>query len=87
MMPFITRYGIASFEEPYLLTLSQNQEEVTGFGEHRVIIDILQDALFEDGKSYSVKYSCYFNPVSVNLLALVFTMVGPLVVAVNVFIH
>ena len=64
-----------------LLTQSQNREEVTGFGEHRVVIDILQDALFEDTKSYGVKYSRYFNPVSVNLLALVFAMVGPLTAA------
>ena len=47
-----------------------------GFGEHHVIIDTLQDTLFEDSKSYGVKYSHYFNPISVNLLALVFTMVG-----------
>ena len=49
-----------------------------GFGEHHVIIDTLRDMLFEDSKSYGVKYSCYFNPISVNLLAIVFTMVGAL---------
>ena len=49
-----------------------------GFGEHRVVIDILRDALFEDSKSYGVKYNRYFDPISINLLALVFTMVGPL---------
>ncbi|KAF8496401.1 hypothetical protein F5888DRAFT_1804099 [Russula emetica] len=53
----------------------KNQEEVLGFGEHRVIIDILRDALFNDNKSYGVKYSWYFNPISINLLALVFTMI------------
>ena len=61
-----------------ILTQSQNQEGVTGFGEHPIIIAILQDALFEDSKSYGVKYSHYFDPVSTNLLALVFTMVCPL---------
>lgn len=61
-----------------VLTQSQNQKDVTGFGEHRVIIDILRDALFEDGKSDGVKYKRYFDPIPVNLLALVFTMVGPL---------
>jgi len=60
-----------------VLTQPQNQEDVTGFGEHRIIIAILQDALFEDTKSYGVKYRHHFNPVSVNLLALVFTMVSP----------
>lgn len=65
-----------------ILTQSQNREEVTGFGEHHVIIDILRDALFEDTKSYGVKYSRYFDPISVNLLALVFTMVRPLAAAV-----
>lgn len=66
-----------------ILTQSQNQETVTGFAEHRVIIAILQDALFEDNKCYGVKYSRYFNPISINMLALVFTMVRliPLVLA------
>jgi hypothetical protein len=36
---------------------------------------ILQDAVFEDHKSYGVTYKQYFNPISVNTLALVFTMV------------
>ena len=58
-----------------VLIKSQNQEDVTGFGEHHIIITILQDALFEDNKSYGVKYKQYFNPISINLLALVFTMV------------
>lgn len=58
-----------------MLTLPQNQEDVTGFGEHRVVIAILQDALFDDNKSYGVKYNSYFDPISINLLALVFTMV------------
>ena len=58
-----------------ILTQSQNQETVTGFAEHQVIIAILQNALFEDNKCYSVKYSHYFNPISINMLALVFTMV------------
>ncbi len=49
-----------------------------GFGEHPIIINILRDALFEDARSYSVKYSQYFDPISVNLLALIFTMVGRL---------
>ncbi|KAH9983682.1 hypothetical protein BJV77DRAFT_966646 [Russula vinacea] len=53
----------------------KNQEDVTGFGEHRIIVTILQDALFEDNKSYGVKYKQYFNPISINLLALVFTMI------------
>jgi len=48
-----------------------------GFSENCIVIDILRDALFEESKSYGVKYSCYFNPVSINLLVLVFTMVGP----------
>jgi uncharacterized protein DUF6532 len=61
-------------------TQSQNQEGIAGFGEHCIIIDILQGALFEDSKSYGVKFSRYFNPISTNLLALVFTMVGPLAV-------
>jgi hypothetical protein len=60
----------------------QNWEAVTGFGEHPVVIDILRDAVFEDSKSYGVKYSRYFNPISVNLLVLVFTMVGPLAATV-----
>lgn len=60
-----------------ILTQSQNQEAVTGFAEHRVILDILKDALFEDNKCYGVKYSRYFNPISINTLALVFTMVCP----------
>ena len=77
MMPFITRYTITLLSRN-VLTQSQNQEEAMGFGEHRVVIDILRDALFEDTKSYGVKYSRYFNPVSINLLALVFTMVCPL---------
>jgi len=47
-----------------------------------IVIDILRDAVFEDSKSYGVKYSRYFNPISVNLLALVFTMVGPLAATV-----
>lgn len=75
-MPFITRYAITLLLRT-VLTQSQNQEEVTGFGEHRIVIDILKDALFEDTKSYGVKYSRYFDPLSINLLALVFTMVRP----------
>jgi len=74
MMPFITRYVITLLLRA-VLTQSQNQEEVTGFGEHRIIVDILRDALFDDSKSYGVKYSRYFNPISINLIALVFTMV------------
>ena len=54
----------------------QNYEEVTGFGKHPIIINILQDMLFEDARSYSVRYSQYLDPLSVNLLVLVFTMVG-----------
>jgi hypothetical protein len=79
-MLFITRYEITLLSRTVLMR-SQNQEDVTGFGEHRIVIDILRDALFEDSKSYGVKHSCYFNTISVNLLALVFTMVGPLAVA------
>src|SRR5713226_6774606 len=56
----------------------QNYEEITGFGEHPIIINILRDALFKDARSYGVKYSRYFDPISVNLLALVFMMVGHL---------
>ena len=74
MMPFVTRYVITLLLRA-VLTQSQNQEEVTGFGEHRIIVDILRDALFDDSKSYGVKYSRYFNPISINLIALVFTMV------------
>jgi Domain of unknown function (DUF6532) len=81
-MLFITRYATASLLRTSL-TQSQNQDDVTGFGEHRVIIDILQDALFDDSKSYGVKYSHHFNPISINLLALVFTMVGCLAAAAN----
>jgi len=58
-----------------------------GFGEHCIVIDILQDVLFEDSRSYGIKYSCYFNPISVNLLALVFTMVGPLTAAAILITH
>jgi Domain of unknown function (DUF6532) len=76
MIPFITRYVIILLLWT-VLNHSQNWEEVTGFGEHRVITDILRDTLFKDSKSYGVKYNCYFNPISVNLLALVFTMVHP----------
>jgi len=54
----------------------QNYKEITGFGEHPIIINILRDVLFEDARSYGVKYSQYFDPISVNLLALVFMMVG-----------
>jgi hypothetical protein len=79
-MLFITRYEITLLSRTVLMR-SQNQEDVTGFGEHRIVIDILRDALFEDSKSYGVKHSRYFNTISVNLLALVFTMVGPLAVA------
>jgi hypothetical protein len=78
MMPFITRYPIISLSRTVLTEL-QNQEDVTGFSEHHIIIDILRDALFKDNKSYGVKYHHYFNPVSVNLLALVFTMVSLIV--------
>src|SRR6267154_2890880 len=74
MMPFITRHAITSLSRT-VLTQSQNQKDVTGFGENHIIIDILRDALFDDTKSYGVKYSWYFNPISTNLLALVFTMV------------
>jgi len=35
-------------------------------------------ALFDDAKSYGVRFSNYFNPIFTNLLALVFTMVCPL---------
>jgi hypothetical protein len=80
MMLFITKYEITLLSRTVLMR-SQNQEDVTGFGEHRIVIEILRDALFEDSKSYGVKHSRYFNPISVNLLALVFTMVGPLAVA------
>ncbi len=59
----------------------QNQGEVISFGEQHVIIDILQDVLFDNAKSYGIKFSNYFNPISTNLLALVFTMVWPLVAA------
>lgn len=79
-MLFITKYEITSLSRT-TLTQSQNQEDVLGFGEHRIVIDILRDALFESSKSYGVKHSRYFNPISVNLLALVFTMVGPLALA------
>jgi hypothetical protein len=79
-MPFITRYVTALLLRT-VLTQSQNREEVTGFGKHHVIITILQDALFEDSKSYGVKYSHLFNPISANLLVLVFTMVGCLAAA------
>ena len=78
MTPFITRHAITSLSRT-VLTQSQNQEDVTGFGENRIIIDILRDALFDDTKSYGVKYSWYFNLISTNLLALVFTMVCLLV--------
>jgi len=61
-----------------VLTQFQNYEEVTGFGEHPIIINILQDMLFEDARSYGVRYSRYFDPISVNLLVLIFTMVGHL---------
>ena len=46
---------------------------------------ILQDVVFEDHKSYGIMYKQYFNPISVNMLALVFTMVRliPLVARVN----
>jgi hypothetical protein len=64
-----------------VLTQSQNQEQVIGFAEHRIVTEILQDALFVDTKSYGVKHSRYFNPIPVNLLALVFTMVGSLAAA------
>src|SRR5258707_6696827 len=56
----------------------QNYKEIMGFGEHPIIINILRDMLFEDARSYGVKYSRYFDPISVNLLALVFMMVGRL---------
>ena len=65
-----------------VLTQSQNLEEVKGFGEHHDIMDIFCDALFKDKKTYGVKYSKYFNSISINLLAPVFTMVGTLAVAV-----
>ena len=55
----------------YITMLLQGQVE------NRIVIDILRDALFEESKSYNVKYSRYFNPVSINLLALMFMMVGP----------
>jgi len=53
-----------------------------GFSEHCIIIDILQDTLFKDNKSYGIKYKYYFNPISVNLLVLVFMMVGVLAAVV-----
>ncbi|KAF8469362.1 hypothetical protein DFH94DRAFT_685318 [Russula ochroleuca] len=53
----------------------KNQEDVTGFSEHHIVMATIQDALFEDSKSFGVKFSRYFNPISINLLALVFTMI------------
>lgn len=45
-MFFITRYVFTSLLKT-VLTQSQNREEVTGFGEHHVVINILRDALFD----------------------------------------
>ena len=80
MMPFITRCVITSLSR-IVLTQPQNKGEATGFGEHCIVIDILRDALFADNSSYGVKYSWYFDPISVNLLVLVFTAVGFLAAA------
>src|SRR5260370_34078313 len=80
MTPFITKCAITSLLRAILMKF-RNQEELTGFGEHRVVIDILQDALFDDAKSYGVRFSIYFKPITTNLLALVFTMVRPLAAA------
>jgi hypothetical protein len=65
------------------LTRYQNQEDVTGFSEHHIVMATIQDALFEDSKSFGVKFSRYFNPISINLLALVFTMVCCYLVTTN----
>ncbi len=80
MMPFITKCAITSLLRAILMKF-QNWEKLTGFGKHHVVIDILQDVPFDDTKSYGVRFSNYFNPISTNLLALVFTMVCPLAAA------
>jgi uncharacterized protein DUF6532 len=80
MTPFITKCAITSLLRA-ILTKFQNREELMGFGKHCVILDILQDALFDDAKSYGIKFSNYFNPISINLLALIFMMVHPLAAA------
>jgi len=80
MTPFITKCAITSLLRAILMKF-QNWEKLTGFGEHCVVIDILQDVLFDDAKSYGIRFSNYFNPISTNLLALVFMMVCPLAAA------
>ena len=73
-MHFIIKCAIILLLRAILMKF-QNQGEVISFGEQHVIIDILQDVLFDNAKSYGIKFSNYFNPISTNLLALVFTMV------------
>ena len=50
----------------------QDRDAGVGFAE---IADINKTALFEDGSGYGVKFSSYFKPIPLNLLALVITIV------------
>src|SRR5258708_34436059 len=63
MTPFITKCAITSLLRAILMKF-QNREELMGFGEHRVVIAIRQDGLFDETKSYSTRFTNYFDPIS-----------------------
>ncbi|KAM6494749.1 hypothetical protein JOM56_009372 [Amanita muscaria] len=53
----------------------KDPEAGTGFAENSIVADILETALFEDSSDYGVRFAKYFNPIPINLLALVFTII------------
>lgn len=53
----------------------QDFEAGVGYAESPIIADIIETALFEDVSGYGVKFSNYFKPIPLNLLALVITIV------------
>ena len=56
-------------------SIVQDREAGIGFAESPIIADIIETALFEDSSGYGVKFSTYFKPIPLNLLALVITIV------------
>lgn len=56
---------------------SQTVKDVPYLFENRIIRAVISDMWFSDGlESYGVKYTEYFNPISLSTIALVTTMVS-----------
>ena len=65
----------------------QDPFTLTGYAQHKIISEILHLCWFDDTNSQGIIFSRFYNPISLNILALIFAMVSLNIVYCVYVIH